>query len=228
MSFIYLDIETIPAQSEDVRAAIAETVKPPANMKKAETIAAWETNDKRQAVADAIAKTALDGAFGHICCIGFAINDDEPETINLCAYSRDAEASLLERFFIATESAVPHTSYYGCLVGHNIINFDIRFIWQRAFALGVRVPGWFPLDPKPWDRDVFDTMLAFAGSRGTVSLDRLCKAIGIDGKGDVDGSMVGQMWAEGRYSEIAAYCKQDVERVRKVHSRLAFVMGDAA
>ena len=50
MNYLYLDIETIPAQSPEAHAAIAENVKPPAQMKKAETIAAWEANDKAQDV----------------------------------------------------------------------------------------------------------------------------------------------------------------------------------
>ena len=42
MSNIFIDIETIPEQPEEaVKARIAETIKAPATMKKAETIAEW-------------------------------------------------------------------------------------------------------------------------------------------------------------------------------------------
>ena len=65
--FCYIDIETIPTQSAETRARIADTVKPPATMKKAETIAAWEAEQKPVAVEEAISKTGLKGAYGHIC-----------------------------------------------------------------------------------------------------------------------------------------------------------------
>jgi DNA polymerase elongation subunit (family B) len=225
MNYLYLDIETIPAQSPEAHEAIAATVKPPAQMKKAETIAAWEASDKAQAVQDAIAKTSLDGTYGHICCIGFAIDDEEP----LCLSMDDEtdEADILQQFV----ECIDARSLMGripTVVGHNLINFDIRFIWQRAIILGVRMPGWFPRDPKPWGNDTFDTMTAFAGQRGTIGMDRLCQVLGIAGKGDIDGSMVGQLWAEGRHDEIAAYCKADIERTRAIHRRMMVAFGEVA
>lgn len=228
MNYLYFDIETIPAQSPVAHAAIAENVRPPASMKKAETIAAWEENDKAQAVQDAIAKTSLDGAYGHLCCIGFALNDAAPDTTYLASYSPAGEATVLRDFFAAVDDLNRHNHFPICVVGHNVIGFDIRFVWQRAIILGVRVPHWFPRDPKPWGNDAFDTMLAFAGQRGTISMDRLCQALGMDGKADVDGSMIGQMWAEGRHEEIAQYCRDDVERTRAIHKRMAVAFGEAA
>lgn len=237
MNYLYLDIETIPAQSEEVRKRIAETVTPPARMSKPETIAAWEKNDKPAAVKEAIAKTALDGTYGHICCIGFALNDESPNCRYLSDnYSPELEASILRDFFAECDSYTNKTPppfpmdlpFSACVVGHNVIGFDIRFIWQRAIVLGVRVPSWFPRDPKPWGTEAFDTMTAFAGQRGTISMDRLCQALGIEGKTDIDGSMVGQLWEERRHDEIAAYCRDDVIRTRNIHRRMAIAFGEAA
>ena len=77
MTYLYLDIETIPAQSQAAKDRIAATIKPPAQMKKAETIAAWEKEGKEQAVQEAIDKTSFDGGLGHVCCIGWAIGDGD-------------------------------------------------------------------------------------------------------------------------------------------------------
>lgn len=228
MNYLYLDIETIPAQSQDAHAIIAETVKPPAQMKKAETIAAWEKNDKAQAVQDAIARSSLDGAYGHICCIGFALGDMEPDSASLRSYSPEGEATIIRDFFAAATELGNNNHHPVCVVGHNVVGFDIRFVWQRAIILGVRVPAWFPRDPKPWGNDAFDTMTAFAGQRNTISMDRLSKVLGIDGKGDIDGSMVGQLWAEGRHDEIAKYCRDDVARTREIHRRMMVAYGEAA
>lgn len=114
------------------------------------------------------------------------------------------------------------------IIGHNVCNFDIRFLWQRAIVLGVRMPGWFPRDPKPWGNDTFDTMTAFAGQRGTIGMERLCQALGMEGKGDIDGSMIADLWQAGEYEKIASYCHADVERARAIHRRMQIAFGEAA
>lgn len=218
---LYVDIETIPSQSPEVHAAIAETITPPGNISKAETIAAWNTEKKPALIKEAIAKTALDGSVGHICCIGLAANDSDPMSHSIENVAD--EARILDHVLngITVKSLDPIR-----IVGHNVIGFDIRFIWQRAIVLGIRVPSWFPRDPKPWSGEVFDTMLAFAGQRGTIGLDRLCRALGLPGKDDIDGSMVGQLWANGEHEKIAAYCRADVERTRAVHLKMCVAYGD--
>jgi DNA polymerase elongation subunit (family B) len=225
MPFLYLDIETVPAQSDEAKARIAANVKPPAQMKKAETIAAWEKDQKADAVAEAISKTGLNGAYGHICCIGFALND-EPATSISWPMNTKTEAYALAGFYSVVSEALGNR--FPMIIGHNVANFDIRFIIQRSIALGIRIPGWFPLNTKPWGSEVFDTMTAWAGVKDTISLDNLCAALGLPGKGDIDGSMVGQMFADGRHAEIAEYCRADVERTRAVHRKMQIAFGEAA
>lgn len=223
MSYLYLDIETIPAQSDEARERVAASVKPPAQMKKADTIAAWEKDQKAAAVEEAIAKTSLSGAYGHVCCVGFAFDDEAAQTVSWPLQHKDEEEAL--RYlasFLSVGNRIP------TVVGHNVANFDIRFLWQRAMVLGVTMPRWFPRDPKPWSNEVFDTMTAFAGAREFISMDALCAALGIEGKADVDGSMIGQMFANGEHQAIADYCRQDVERTRKIHRRMMIALGEAA
>lgn len=99
--------------------------------------------------------------------------------------------------------------------------FDLRYIWQRAIILGVEVPAWWPHDAKPWDdKRVQDTMILWAGVGNRIGLDRLCRALGIEGKGDMDGSKVWDAVREGRIAEVAEYCSADVERLRAVHRRI--------
>ena len=221
MTYLYFDLETIPAQDAETRARIADTVKPPATMKKAETIAAWEAEQKPVAVEEAIAKTGLNGAYGHICCIGFAVDDGK--VCSRTAMHVDQEEEVITLFFDHVKSLIGMRQ--PTLVGHFITGFDIRFIWQRCIVLGIRVPSWLPRDPKPWDSSVFDTMTAWAGSRDTISMNNLCHALGLPGKGDVDGSMVGQMFADGKFEEIAEYNRQDVEMVRRIHRKMMIAFG---
>lgn len=222
---LYLDIETIPTQSVTIREKIAATVTPPGNISKAETIAAWEADKKPALVKEAVTKTALDGAYGQVCCIGWAF-DAQPAKASV---AKDiGERDLIEEFLGEAERYVQaKRGHAPTIVGHNVVNFDIRFIWQRAIVLGIRMPGWFPRDPKPWGHETFDTMTAFAGIRGMVGLDKLCEALGIEGKGDIDGSMIGDLWAAGEIERVVEYCKADVERARTIHRRMLIAFGEA-
>lgn len=225
MTYLYLDIETIPAQSENARQRVAANVKPPAAMKKADTIAAWEKEQKPAAVEEAIAKTSFSGALGHICCIGFAFDDDEPQTVSW-PLQHQSEAECLH--YLTTFISSGNDFRVPTIVGHNVTAFDIRFIWQRAMVLGVAMPSWFPRNPKPWGTEVYDTMTAFAGARDTISMDNLAIALGLEGKGDIDGSMVAQMWSDGKHQEIVDYCKQDVARTRAIHRMMIRAYGEVA
>lgn len=223
---LYLDIETIPSQSPDVHALIAETITCPGNISKPESIAAWERDKKPSMVKDAVAKTSFDGALGHVCCIGWAWDNEEPTSVSICDVGEESAV-----FSAAVQSIIRRAEelnqYEGpAIVGHNVSAFDIRFLWQRAIILGVQMPWWFPRDPKPWDQSIFDTMTAFAGARGTISMDRLARAMGFAGKGDVDGSMVAQMWADGKHDEIAAYCRSDVAKTRQIHRKMLVAFGE--
>lgn len=222
--FLYLDIETIPANDPAIIAEIAAQVTPPAAMKKADTIAEWEANQKAEAVSEAVAKTSFNGAFGRVCCIGWAWNSAEPSSVSMPL--RD-EAEMLAAFSSIASISRP-TLEVPIIVGHYVADFDLRFLWQRAFVLGVKMPAWWPRDPKPWSREVHDTMAMWAGAKDRISLDNLCKALRIEGKTGVDGSMVAGMWERGEYDAIASYCRDDVERVRNVHRKMLVAMGEAA
>lgn len=220
-NFLYLDIETIGTSDPDRIAEIAATITCPGNITKAESIAAWEAEKKPKLVEEAVAKTSFSGAYGKVCCIGWAWDDGEALSVV------GDEARVLVNAIDRITMSAPQ---YGLMtiVGHYVANFDLRFLMQRAIVLGVRLPAWFPRDPKPWSREVFDTMTAWAGAKDSISLDNLCKVLGIPGKDGVDGSMVAGMWQRGELDEIASYCRADVERVRNVHRKMQVALGAAA
>jgi DNA polymerase elongation subunit (family B) len=216
MQNIYMDIETIPNQSPEYRAKVRETIKPPGTIKKPESILAWLDENAESATDEAIAKTSFDPAYGHICCIGWAIEDGP--ALALSARTLDEEKTILIAFF----EALPKMGM-ACFIGHYISGFDLRFILCRAIVLGVPIPKIIPRDIKPWSHDIFDTMVSWAGNKGTISQDRLCDALGLSGKGDFDGSMVAQAWSNGEHERIADYCRSDVETVRAIHRRFVAV-----
>lgn len=225
MNFIHLDIETIPTQRQDVRDFIAKTVTHPGNISKAETIAKWNEESRPAAVQEAIDKTGLDGAFGQIVCIGFDLHDNgEADAI----YGLD-EVDVLTRFNDTLQTIRNADLLTTTIVGHNVAGFDLRFLLQRHIVNGIRP---HPLiaraaQAKPWESEkVFDTMVQFAGVGNRISLDKLCLALGLPGKGDITGADVWPMVKAGRLAEVADYCIDDVRKTRAVFKRMTFANAD--
>lgn len=224
MTTITIDIETLPCADPVLLADVVAKVSPPKTLKKEETIAAWWATEGEAAKAEAIHRTGLDGALGRICCICWAI-DDQPATGEI----GENEAELIRLFFEACEDAATPMRYDNpvnalTVVGHNVSGFDLRFIWQRAVIHGIKRPRCLPWNAKPWDASMQDTMLMWNPDRDRrISLDRLCKTLGIASSKDsgMDGSMIAQAWVDGRRNEISDYCRADVEATRECYRRMA-------
>jgi hypothetical protein len=230
---IYFDIETIPAQDpaaiELIKADIEKQkllVKAPSNYKDQEKIDAYikAEVEKLDAEFDATyRKTSFDGGLGEICCIGYAFDDAAPQSI----YG-DTETEVLREFYaVLQENYNPSSQQRPKFIGHNIVNFDLRFLFQRSVMLGVKPPMMIPFAAKPWDESIFDTMTAWAGHGNRVSLDKLCKIFNIPLKGseigeEIDGSKVWDFYQAGRIEDIAQYCEGDVERTRQAYKRMTF------
>lgn len=220
---IVFDIETIPCQEPEFIEAIAAEVKPPATMKKVETIAEWEATMKQAAIDEAVAKTSFDGAYGRICCIAWAI-DDQPVFVKT-----GDEWDIIGTFFTdIIEQHNPSRDMQPVFIGHNVSAFDLRFLFQRAIINSIKPPSTIPFNAKSWDSHIFDTMTYFAGYGNRISLDKLAKVLGLQGKKGITGADVWPMYQAGKINEIAEYCKDDVELTRQVYNRLTFKQSKAA
>jgi len=242
---LFIDIETVPAQrpdfldelkaemSADLATKIA-AIAPPGNFKKQETIDAWYADEAPKIRAamqsefekeldSTYRKTSFDGAFGQVCVIGFAIND-EP-AITLFNTDWQDERTLLENFACCLTSDIEHKDFV-TVVGHNVASFDLRFLMHRYIVNGIRPHSVISraAQAKPWESDkVFDTMVQWAGVGNRIKLDKLCKALNVPTpKGELDGSKVWDYVNAGRIDEVAAYCKKDVEATRQVYKRMTF------
>lgn len=223
---IYLDIETIGTEDPEIIAEIAAEIQPPKTMSKPETIAKWEAEEKPALVKAAVGKTAFDGALGKIICIGWKFGGGDAWTRSVvegatCALN---EADVLRAFFDHVRETLEHHHVRATIIGHNIIGFDLRFLWQRAAINGVKPPPCIPFNAKPWDDGVYDTMLRWNPETGKrISLDRLCRALKIQSpKGDMDGSKVWDAYRAREHEKIAEYCARDVEAVAECHRRMTF------
>ena len=108
------------------------------------------------------------------------------------------------------------------VVGHNIIGFDLPFIFQRCLINGLTVRPFVNLNDFNV-RAVFDTMHRWwLGARRNVSLDDIAWALGIESSktAEVEGSKVFELYQAGRLTEIRQYNLNDVRVTRQVYERM--------
>lgn len=113
------------------------------------------------------------------------------------------------------------------IVGHNVIGFDLPFIFQRCLVNNITVRPFVNLGEFNV-RGVYDTMHRWwLGSRNRVALDDIAWALGIPSSKteEVEGSLVFELYQAGRLAEIREYNLNDVRVTRKVYERLVSGLG---
>ncbi|MFC1757070.1 ribonuclease H-like domain-containing protein [Patescibacteria group bacterium] len=202
MRKLYLDIETLPAPDDkhEILRFLHEK--------------AIEKNKKaKKDFEQYLLKTSFNGAFGRILCIGYAVDDMETEVI----YEGGDETKMLEKFWkIADKSDL--------FIGHNVMDFDLRFIYQRSIINKVK-----PSRDLSFARyrkfPIYDTMREWTNWSfdASVGLEPIALALGIPTPKDgIDGSQVFDFYKAGKIDEILEYCKRDVDTTRAVYKRMIF------
>ena len=113
------------------------------------------------------------------------------------------------------------------LVGHNILGFDLPFIFQRCLAHSLTARPFVNLSDYNV-RGVFDTMHRWwLGARRFVSLDDIAWALGIESSktSDVEGSKVFDLYQAGKLDLIREYNLNDVRVTRKIYERMVASFG---
>lgn len=230
----YLDIETVPGQSQAIKDAIMADlwresieIKAPGNYKDPEKIAEYISVEKTKLLNsydERYRKTALSGTLGEVLCIGWAFNDDPAR--HMIRTLETPERGFMNDAWEAIHEDWSRHDHGGDTVwiGHNIRDFDIRFLFQRSVILGTPPGLTMPVDVGTTTSLIFDTMTRWAGWGNRISLDKLCAALGIPGKAEdgIDGSMIYDLAMAGEYERIGRYCEYDVERARSIHRRMIF------
>jgi len=173
-------------------------------------------------------RTSLNWTFGRIVCIGILIElDDHPvENHALVAeihptdtlmQSLAKEAEVLRNFW----QLVLPDDYF---IGHNILTFDLPFLWNRSIVCNVAPSRPLCLEQGSTCR-TFDTMLVWShwptSSRGGafVGLNTLTRVMGLRGKTGT-GNQVYELWRQNRFTEIRDYCLADVTLEYELYRRL--------
>lgn len=229
---VHFDLETTAQSDPATLAAICASIRPPGNLKKAESIAAWNTTERPAVEIEAIGKAGLSPETGQIISIA-AVGDESHQVFARCRTQEESEAGLIADFFLSVErwqkleadklppaaGAWPADPVYP--IGHNLGGFDAPYLWKRCRILCVPTPDWLPAPGTRAGKYFGDTMTAWCGPAGFISLDRLCQLLSVASpKGGMTGAEVGQAWLDGRYTEIEEYNLRDVNATRAVWHRL--------
>lgn len=205
---LFLDIETIPAGDES-----HEKLRVLYEKKLARGGGTQPGGKDGESFEDFVSKTSFDGAFGRILCIGYAVDDQPADNF----YNEGNERKTLEQFWDLARTC-------GLFIGHNVMDFDLRFIYQRSMVLGVK-PSVDLNFARYRNFPIFDTMREWTKwSMGNVGLEALAFALDIPSpKGEgIDGSQVFEFYKNGKIKDILEYCKRDVDTTRAVYKKMTF------
>lgn len=198
MNKLFLDIETIPAH-EDSHEVLREIYK------KKKSI--FEKDFEKY-----LLQTSFDGGFGRIACISYAINDEPAKTLS------GQECKILQDFWEIAKNV-------DLFVGFNVIDFDLRFIYQRSVVLGIK-PTVELSFARYRNNPIYDVMHEWKkwNISSSISLDTLSKILSLPTSkgGAIEGKDVAKAFADGRIKEICEYCEKDVELTRKIYKKMTF------
>jgi 3'-5' exonuclease len=219
---LFFDIETLPAPESS-----REKLEYLYNRKMSKVDP--ESDMAQMTFEEFFDKSGVDGTYGRICCIGYALNDEPVQVLS----GPEDEKAMVEKFW---ELAGRCDQF----VGHNIRDFDLPFIMQRSVILGVK-PTWNKFQTpgqKPWEMKmfldfaryknspIFDTMWEWSNwvdKWSNKTIEHIALAMGIPTpKEGIDGSQVNKFYLEGKLKEICEYCMRDVETTRAVYKRMIF------
>jgi hypothetical protein len=176
-------------------------------------------------VADWMDKAPLDATIGCVKAIGYLDTDTGQTTIS-CVTTDPPPAGVTGLTSLIVNTVVSErvllmgfwedlASRRAPWAGHNIHGFDLPFLMRRSYLLGIDVPRQSLMKGRYFHERFVDTMIMWqCGGRDYVSLDRICKALGIPGKGDeCSGKDFHRMFDAGGDDRVKAlaYLAHDLE-----------------
>lgn len=202
------DPEIIQAKVEECR------IKHEAAVKEFEAKLAGGESNHWKAVLE---RAALDAITGQVVAIGYSGKKAQVDGIT----EARTEAMIISTFWKS------YTNLAGSgrrMVGFNIAEFDIPFLVQRSFILGIAVPKSVFSQGKYLDSTFVDLRKIWLAGRynGTGTLDAICRACGVGKKPEgVDGGMFAKLYADPlTRPEAIEYLLNDLDMTVQVALRM--------
>jgi 3'-5' exonuclease len=228
--FLVLDIETVPTSNPELIDSFRQNLAPPANYKKPESIAEWHRTHGGEALQEKINATALKGTQGDVIAVGWqtftlldGVTGPDRNVNVIVRWPEQSPGAFLDLVFAGIRAATPgqgERSPY-VIAGHNLVSFDLPFLWQQALRYETKWPEVLPILPPPHEHRVLDTMLGIVGYRNTISLRETARALGIPWEENILSGDVPTAWLRGEDSDVIKHLTNDVTVTAQVAHRIA-------
>jgi hypothetical protein len=218
---VVVDIETIPCP--DSMRSLIPVPRPSA------PLPLWRRLFQRDnSLEEAYLQTSLNWTFGRIVCIGLlvAAENGPPHEHAFIApiLPSDSPAESLAKEQEVLRSFWGFVAPDDYFVGHNILNFDLPFLWNRSLICNVCPSRSLHLCHES-TQFTFDTMQVWAHwpdssrNRQYVRLSTLTQVLALPSKSG-SGSQVYDLWRRQKFDEIRSYCLNDVRIEYDLYLRL--------
>lgn len=217
---VVLDIETVQAPRTEWARLVGKSSAGPGLVPGEpgyDLFTAGAVEEARRADDESYAKSAFDGTFSRIVCIGLLEFSDQMEARSAIAWYGVNERELLRQFWARLAQDRP-----ALYITHNGLGFDLPFIKKRSIINQVKPSVDINL-AKFRTEPVYDTMAVWSNwdTRGWVKLDVLARALQVDTKSG-SGEQVAEMWEKRQGRELAQYCLQDTYVTYACYCRMNF------
>jgi DNA polymerase elongation subunit (family B) len=217
---VALDIETVQAPRQEWARLVGQVSEDGEDFRFEEggdLFTAGAAEERRRAEDELYAKSAFDGTFSRIVCIGLLEFSDQMEARSAVAWYGDNERELLRRFWARLAQDRPTL-----FITHNGLGFDLPFLRKRSIINQVKPSVDINL-AKFRAEPVYDTMAIWSNwdTRGWIKLDVLARALQVETKSG-SGEQVAEMWKKGQGLELARYCLQDTYVTYACYCRMNF------
>lgn len=217
---VVLDIETIQGTRDEWARLIGKESannEYPLTDEGYDLFTAGAAEERRRADDESYAKSAFDGTFSRVVCIGLLEFSDQMEARSAVAWFGANERELLRQFWARMAQDRPTL-----FITHNGLGFDLPFLKKRSIINQVK-PSLDINLAKFRTEPVYDTMAVWSNwdTRGWVKLDVLARALQVDTKSG-SGEQVAEMWESRQGRELAHYCLQDTYVTYACYCRMNF------
>ncbi|MDT4896446.1 MAG: 3-5 exonuclease [Acidobacteriota bacterium] len=227
---ITIDCETLPAHTaeqtdeETVAHTNSSNLSPQPNAPATDDAATGTLSMARDGQ-----RSSLNGDTGRLLCIGFIDEASGRRSVKgVLGWNRergcftDDETEILRDFWELMRTFRPCVDR---IVGHNIYNFDLLFIYKRSVVCGVR-PSIELNFARYRNQPIYDTMCEWEkwNLRDQISLDRLARVLSLESPktNECHGSRIAELFARGEHKMIRDYCVKDVLTTRRIYRRMTF------
>jgi len=220
---LVFDIETNRTTNPAIIERIREKIKPPATLKKEDSIREWWATQSGQAIEDKLAQTALNGLQGDVTAIGWQVLVSEtgedmdykitsPKPKILIRGKDESVQNFLAKSYRTMEASVAeYFNFRGTwdirVAGHNVLAFDLPFLRQQSLRYNVRHMRFFPIGK----HGVIDTMVELAGYKEFISLQDAAITLSIPwDKESIPGDQIPGAWESGNHDAVVRHLENDV------------------